>query len=223
MAKDIAVCQYTFTTPAVMAHPNLLKPKAFEKNGKAQGEPKYSAVFAFDANCEEVKAIKRKAAEVARLEWPSVDLKTVVFPWQSGDVAADKRDEKCRQIGREPDGQWMRGKVLLKASSRFPVVLAGFENGRIVTYEDEAKLKSVEGKFFFGAEVLAQITFNAFQSSLPGSLPAINTYLNQVLVTGKGTKIAGSRKSAAQVFSGYAGAVSEVNPMGNVEDEIGAL
>lgn len=222
MAKDIAACQYTFTSPAVMAHPNLLKPKAFEKNGKPQGEPKYSAVFAFDAQSEEIKALKRKAAEVARLEWPGCDLTKIVFPWQNGDAQADKRDEACKAKGRDPDGQWMRGKVLLKASSRFPVILAGFENGRIVSYEDEATLARVGGKFFFGAEVLAQITFNAFQSPMPGAAPAVNCYLNQVLATGKGTKIAGSKRSAAQVFSGYAGAVSEVNPMGEDMD-LGAL
>ena len=151
-----------------------------------------------------------------------MDFKEVVFPWSSGDAAADKRDERCRAQGKAPDGDWMRGKVLVKASSKFPVILAGFENGRIVTYEDEATLKRAEPKFFFGAEVLAQITFNPFQASLPGARPAINTYLNQVLATGRGTKLGGGRKSAAQVFQGYAGHASDVNPMGEDAD-IGAL
>ena len=76
--------------------------------------------------------------------------------------------------------------------------------------------------YFFGAEVLAQVTLNPFQPSLPGSAPMVTCYLNQVLATGKGTKIGGAKKSAAQVFSGYAGVASEINPLGE-EVDIGAL
>jgi hypothetical protein len=39
------------------------------------------------------------------------------------------------------------------------------------------------------------------------------------LTTGKGTKIGGSPfKSPTEVFSGYAGSASAVNPLGSVDD-----
>lgn len=223
MKRDIAAFQYTFTSPVVMGHPTLFTPKAFKgPDGKEKGEPKYGATFVFDPAGDELKNFKRKAAECARMEWPGCDLAKIVWPWQSGDEAADRRDAKNKLAGRAPDGDWMRGKSLVKATSKFPVVLAIFENGRIVTLEDEISLKRAEPKFFFGAEVLAQVTLNPFQPSLPGSAPMVTCYLNQVLATGKGTKIGGAKKSAAQVFSGYAGVASEVNPLGE-EVDIGAL
>lgn len=208
---------FNLTSPVVMTFPNLFAPKAFKgKTGKDLGEPKYSANLVFDPASQDFLDIKALVAKLARAKWPGVDFKTLVLPFINGTKSADDRKAKGKD-----DNEWMRGKVAIPARSKFQPRLSGVENGRIVDYEDEAVQAAKKAKFFFGAEVLAQLNLVAYDPVGSNGRAGVTAYLNMVMVTGKGTKLSGGA-TAAETFKGYAGAASMEDPTGGagLDDQI---
>lgn len=207
---------FNLTAPVVMVHPNLFEAKAFGSKGKESGTPKFSANFLFDPDSDDLKGMKQVAAKVAKARWPDRKLSELKFPFTNGDLLADKAKNK-----KPPkDGEFNRGKIVVAARSKFEPRLAGIENGKVVDYEGDARLKA-KPKFFFGAEVLAQFNFVAYDGV--GANPdGVTAYMNMVFTTGKGTKIAGGA-SAAEVFKGYVGHSTTEDPTGGADlsdDEI---
>lgn len=208
---------YAFTTPAIMIHPTLFEPKKFKSKGKESGEPKYGANFVMERDSADLAAMKTLAAKIARAKWPDVDFKTLHFPFASGDKLADARKAKGKS-----DGEFQRGKVILVSRSKFKPRLSGKENGAVVDYDGDAELRA-KGKFFFGAEALAQVNFVAYDK-VGANPPGVAAYLNLVYVNGKGTRLGGGAP-AAEVFKGYMGSVTDEDPTagaspGELDDEI---
>ncbi len=233
MADDKTTGLYQFTAPVVMSFPNVITARAFERNGKAKGEPKYDASFVFPPDHPDLAGIKAKAVALAKAKWPGMDIKAKLasgdfkLPWGDGTKMADKRNAKRKDKGQEADtlGDFQRGKTVLKTSSKYQPQLAALLNGKIVTFEDEASIKANAGKFYFGVEVLAEINLQAYDAVGDDGKPGVTAYLNQVLSLNKGTKIAGSKRSAAETFKGYVGSVKAEDPTSDnlsdlVDDDI---
>lgn len=213
---DTDIGLYNTTKPCILAHPNLMQARGFGPKGKETGEPKFGASFVFEIDSADLAEMKKIAGRVAKAKWPNRELKGsgLSFPFVDGTKLADKRQEKS---GKD-DGAFQRGKVILKAKSKYEPRLAGIENGKLVDYEGPARAAN-GSKFFFGAEVLAQFNFVPFDT---GALQGVTCYLNMVLATGKGTKIAGGGSSAAEAFRGYVGSTTTEDPTGGagLSDEI---
>lgn len=214
--SDDQIGLFSLTIPVVMAHPNLFEAKAFGPKGKESGTPKFSANLLLDPESEDLKGMKAVAAKVARAKWPTRPFAELSFPFTSGDKLADKATAKKK------DGEFNRGKVVIAGRSKFEPRLAAIVNGKVVDFEGEARIAN-KSKFFFGAEVLAQLNFVAYDGV--GNNPdGVTAYLNMVLATGKGTKIAGGA-SAAETFKGYVGSTTTEDPTGGAgtgapDDEI---
>jgi Protein of unknown function (DUF2815) len=197
--------RYNLTKPVILAHPHLHEARAFGKKGKETGEPKYSGNFVFDSDHPDLKELKVKAAAVARARWPGRDFKELKFPFVDGTKVADKRQAKSNKN----DADYARGKVVIAARSKYEPRLAAILNGKIVDLEGDARIKE-KGKFFFGAECFASFNFVPYDGI--GENPdGVTAYLDMVLVTGKGERIAGGA-SAAERFKGYAGAYTAEDP-----------
>ena len=210
---------YNLTVPVIMSFPQLLEPKAFQKNGKAAGEAKYSANFNFEADSPDLKALKALAAKLARAKWPDKPFSELIFPFTSGDKLADSRKEKGKD-----DGEYMRGKVVLSARSKYEPRLSYIDNGKIIDCEGDMAKQAAKGKFFPGVEVLAQLNLVPYDPVGQHGKGGVTAYLNMVLSTGKGARIAGGQ-TASEAFKGYVGSVSAENPMGpganaDMSDEI---
>lgn len=210
---------FKFMDPAIIAFPeSIFKPKAFMKDGKAVGEEKYEGNLLFK-DADELKAMKKHAVAVAKAKWGNVDLKSIKFPFRSGDKAADKRKMEIAGGAKKPDGEFQRGKVTIVAKSKFQPQLSAVEGDRIVEYTD-ATMAVAKAKFFFGAEVIGELNFVAVEVS---GNKSVAVYLNALMATGKGTKI-GGRQAAADRFKGYRGTVSAEDPTGGeLEDELAGL
>ena len=101
-----------------MVWPNLFEPRAFMRDGKPAGEPKYGLTMLFDP--EEVRELKGVAAKVAKAQWTGRDLKELKFPFKNGDALAKASVEKDKAMGKEPrDVSFYEGKVVVKTSSKF--------------------------------------------------------------------------------------------------------
>lgn len=205
---------FNFTAPVVMAHPSLITPRGYGAKGKEKGDPKYSASFLFKPDSPDLAEMKKIAARVARAAFPNASLADLKFPFVSGDKLADRRKEKSSK----DDGAFQRGHVVLKTKTKLEPALAFIEGGRIIELTEPSQRTAHSSKFFFGAEAYARVNFVAFDTD--GSR-GVTCYLNGVMVTGKGTKIAGG-PGLAETFRGYVGQHSAEDPTegGELDDEI---
>lgn len=211
---------YTLQLPAIMAFPSLLEARKFKRAGKETGEAKFGASFVLDPTSPDLVEAKNYAAAAAKAKWPGLtsfaDLK---FPFQSGDKMIEERKAKLQKEGKEYDGKldFVKGKVVIKAGSKFRPKLAILVGGKIVELDDDT-IKQHASKFYFGTEALAQFNFVAYDKVNSDAKDGVTAYLQQVLTLNKGEKLSGGA-SAAEVFKGYAGQVSNVNPTG-LDEEI---
>lgn len=214
---------FNTTEPVRMFYPNLLKPKAFKKNGKDQGEPKFSANFRFEAESGDLRDLKTLCAKLARARWPGRDLSELAKPWTDGTMLADKakvlvdRFVAAGSQGKAPKlAEYNRGGVIITARSKYRPRLALLSGTRIVDLEDEAVAANI-GKFFFGAEVMAQLNFTTYEGV--GANPdGINAYVNMIMATGRGERIGGGTP-VSEVFRGYVGHASNEDPTSGKSDE----
>jgi len=206
---------FNLTMPVVMAHPNLAEARAFKAKGKETGEAKYGAQFVFTPDSEDLKTMKALAVEVAKKQWPGRDIakdlreNNFKFPFSDGNKIAEKRKNKS---GKD-DADYARGKTVIAARSKYRPNLAILENGKLVDLTEENQVATHKGKFYFGVEVLAQFNFQPYEG---GNGPdGICAYLNMVVSTNRGKKIAGGGSvSASATFSGYVGRATDTDPTG---------
>ena len=216
-----------FTLSGVrLFHPNLIVPRKFKdpRTGKESGDPKYSALFGIDPNRPDFAEMKRLATLVAKdaalkdEDGNLVPLNKLSWPFKTGDKLADKA--KAEVEASKPKAKladYSRGLVIVKTSSLFPVGLAYVNGKQIVEldFDDEALRKKNAGKFFFGAEVWADITFSPHQ--VGSNTPGVNAYLTSVMATGKGERIGGFTP-ASERFKSYLGHLSAADPTAGQED-----
>lgn len=216
MTEDKTDGIFSLTQPVIMAFPQLFEAKAFKENGKEKGEPKYSANLVFPADSEDLKNLKTLAASLARAKWPDkqfylttqegIKIPQIIFPFTSGDTLADIRKKKGKD-----DGEYMRGKVIIAARSKYEPRLSYIEGKRIVECEGEVAKLAAKGKFYPGVEVLAQLNLVPYEAVGANGKPGVTAYLNMVLSTGKGARISGGQ-TASEAFKGYIGQHSAEDP-----------
>lgn len=208
---------YNLTLPVLMGLSNLLEPKAFQKNGKPQGEPRYSSNLILSAEHPDLKPMKELAAKLAKQRWPDKPFSELAFPFLSGDKLADKRKAKGKS-----DAEHLRGTVVLNPKSKYQPRLSYLENGKIIDLETDTAIQMAKGKFYNGVEVLAQLNFIPYDPIGENAKGGVTAYLNMILSTGKGKRLSGGQ-SASEVFKGYIGAPSAEDPTGgdNLDDVMG--
>lgn len=222
--------RFTTLEPVVMAYPHVIKPKAFKRDGKEQGKPRFTANLLFKPDSEELKAIKalwakiieekwpgrlakeakeRKAAAAAGLPVPGGHLR---LPFSVGDKLADENAAEGKPK------EFYRGFIMIPvhADEEHPPRLCGFVNGAMTNYDEEA-VKLYAKQFYHGVEVLTQLNFVAYIGAGKGetkSPDGVTAYLNMVLSTNKGKKLpgGGTGPNPADVFKGYRGNASTEDP-----------
>lgn len=197
---------FTLSMPVIMTFPNLLEAKAFKKNGKETGEAKFSANFIFEADSEELEAMKVLATSLARAKWPDKPFSELCFPFISGTKLAEERKKKGKD-----DSEWMNGKVVIAARSKYEPRLSYIENGKLIDLETDLAKSGAKAKFYPGVEVLAQFNFVPYDPVGNNAKGGITVYLNMVCSLNKGKRLSGGA-TASETFKGYVGAVSSEDP-----------
>lgn len=209
--KDIGL--YNLTKPVIMMFPALFEPKTFK--GKGGGEPKFSANFVFDPTSEDLAAMKKVAVAVAKAKHPDIDLKTLTFPFKNGTKSADKRKAKGKD-----DAEWLRGKAIVVARSKFRPQLGVVEGSQIIDLADNNDLiAKYKGKFYNGVEAYATLNFVWWDPIKEEDTGGVTAYLNMVLSTGRGKRIGGGG-SIADTFKQYVGTMTAEDPTEELDDEI---
>ncbi len=213
--------KFSLTKPVVLSHPALFEAKAFQKNGKDSGEPRFGCSLSFDPDSPDFKAIKAIAVTAAKAKWAGRDIAgeykagTFKMPWTPGDALADRRAKKLATAGKEDDGSgdFQRGKMILKTSSKYQPVLSVISpTNRLETLDltTEALILLYRKQFYFGVEVLADLKLQGYEGV--GANPdGVSVYVNMVLSTNRGEKLSRGA-STAEVFKGYLGQASAEDP-----------
>jgi hypothetical protein len=218
---------FDFTAPVVMHYASVITPTQFQENGKPKGEPEFNLQAVFDPTHPDANDLKAKLREAMALEWPARNIeealkeKTVRYPIQTGEALIRRRTEKLRKVGKEYDGAIdnLKGKWVLRAGSRYRPQLSFIERGKIVDLANEMQVKANEQKFFSGAECLLTLSFRAYNAKNSDGIDGVKVFLQNVVVTGKGTKIGGGTPGSER-FKGYLGKISHEDPTAGLDDEI---
>lgn len=211
---------------AVTFFPNVFVPKKSIRiiGGvkKEVGELKYGANFGLKPDSQALKDLKALALALAKAKWPERDIAaafkggTFRMPWKLGDAIADKKKEKS--AGKDVYA-FMRGLVIIKASSTFPVSLAYFENGNFnqVDISDLAQVAKVKAKFYHGTEALFELKLKAYDG-VDGGLDGVTAYLVDMSSLNKGKRLS-TQVSSAERFKNYVGHQTDVDPTGGETDD----
>lgn len=223
--------QYKMTKPAIMVYPTVITPKAFGTNPKPDAKKSYSINFALDADHPDVKGMKDQILAAAKAKWPGLNIALEVkegrlrVPFTSGDKMIEKRAKKRQAAGKEPDDKldFLKGKIVFKASSDFPVALGVRVKGQgdIDVTEDN---KSVHKEAFYtGCLGLGAFSYRPYDAIKEEDKPGVKTYLDMVFSLNSGKRIQTGGRSAADTFKGVAGAASSEDPTAGsaeLDDEI---
>lgn len=205
--KDLGIYTAGLSSAVRVVFPTLFEPRRVKIKGRETGDPKFSATFLFDTDHVDLAGLKATAAKVAKARWPDRKLAELHFPFQDGNVAAEKSK------ANKKDGSFYVDQVVLKTSSKHaPAVLDGRKTPPVMTKDT--------GLIYSGAWVGFEVNFTAYDGV--GENPdGVTCYLNSVCFVGPGARIAG--KDHAATFAGIAGRKTDENPLdahGVSDDEI---
>ncbi|MEE8518893.1 MAG: ssDNA-binding protein [Dehalococcoidia bacterium] len=191
-----------------MVWPNLFEPRAFMRDGKPTGEPKYGLTMLFTK--DDISGLKVVAAKVAKAQWPGRDLKELKFPFKNGDALAKASVEKDVAADKTPrDVSFYEGKVVVKTSSKFAPQVYGMDRKEVLDPK----------RAYSGAFGYAELNFVAYPG-VGGGQDGVTCYVNFVMLSDrKGDRIAG--RNVEDVFAGIQGSDVAADVGGDtLDDEI---
>ena len=223
--------KYTMTAPASMLYPTVIEPKAYAPKGskpKPDATKSYSINFYMDPEHADVAGMKKSLVDAAKAKWPGLNIGEEIkagklkLPFTTGDKMIEKRNKKLVAAGKDVDDKmdFLKGKVVFKASSTFPIALGVRVKGQgdiDVTNQNKGVHKDA---YYNGCLGLGAFTYRAYDAIKEDDNPGVKAYLDMVhsLNTGPHHKISG--RSAADTFKGVAGAAVGEDPTAGMEDEI---
>lgn len=203
---------FSFTAPVIGTFLHLFEPRGFKGSTK---DPKFSIQLVVPRTHQDFEAMRAEVASVARAAKPGVDLKTISVPWKNGDAEAAKSDQARAAKGLKPVADYMRGNVLMQPSTAAdkPPRLLVLEGTRLVALDTPMLVATHKAKFYPGVLVVPSLRFVWHDGNGAGIAPGVHAYLQRVLSTNTGERLAGGGTSDDEVFSGYLGSLSQVNPV----------
>lgn len=230
MAKSASLL---LRTPVVrMSYPNLLTPKAFkDPNTGKEGAPMYNfemimtpedlekfEVLQEDGEWDSIN-VSHAMAQVAREEWPGIDLKETVkhkslrWPLKDGNQKKAEREAK----GKKGDVYEGMKVIPVKASEKYPPQLYVVENGKFreLSRTDDGDRQKIEQLFVAGFYVKANVNVT---TAFLNDIKYVTFYVNAVVFIREGERIGGM--TAEQRFGGIEGGESDYDPTEGLDDEI---
>ena len=138
----------------------------------------------------------------------------VQVPWKDGTKFADAEKAKGK------DAEYARGKVLLKASSKYQPALAAIVDKKIVEFTTEESKAEAKKYFYSGAYLVPSVGLHFYKGD-EGKPDGVSLYFNGVLFAKHGPRLGGRGGNATETFKGYIGSISDEDPTGgsSVEDD----
>lgn len=225
--------EFTFSKAAPVAFEAIINPRAYKKKGQEKGDPKYGGTLVLDPTDEDLKKLQAevskmlqannssgKKLKIGRLTEEQETAGThieVRVPWQDGSKYADKQ----KAAGK--DAEWARGKILLKATSKYQPALAAIEGGKVLEFSTPEAIATAKKYFYSGAYIVPSVALHYYTGD-EGKPSGVSLYFNAALFVKHGPRFAGQR-TASETFKGYIGSISQEDPTGGaaeneLDDEI---
>jgi hypothetical protein len=223
---------YTFRTAVRAAFANVITAKAYKKNGKEVGDPKYDMTVLVEPDSADLVALKDLCISMAKQNNPGKKLVArrltqeelddggvieVNMPWSDGTKQADKA-KTPDAAGKTKDREFMRGKQVIKMSSKYAPALSGIENGKVISYTNPETRGTLANIFYSGAWVAPLVALHYYKAE-EGKPGGVSLWLNAVCFVKHDAKLAGVNVNAAEVFAHYAGTVSAEDPTTGTPDD----
>ena len=218
MARDLL--KYTMTKPAIGLYiEGAVEPRAYAPNGqkpKPDAKKSYSGSFVLDADHPDVAGMKDTILKAAQAEWPGRDIKDAVakgelkMPFTSGDKMIAKRAKKRVAAGKEADTvlDFLKGKLVFKASSDFPVALGVRVNGSPIDVTEDNK--AIHKKAFYtGVACVGSFTYGPYTVD---DKEGVKAYFDACFSFNSGPHLKIGGRSSADTFKGVAGVVVDTDP-----------
>ncbi len=187
MSNDELKVQVTLTEPVRVSWPQVFEPRAVMINGKATGEPFFSARLIFGATHADIQGLRTTASKLlAKVNPGSTPIKDLApykdffYPFKSGATMIAEAKKRTATAGKEYRGfeDYMDGTQTLfaKAAAKYPPQLDVFLNGnwvKLVTPENRAMHKD---KFYNGMIAVGSVTLAGVR--LPTGGWGVTCYLN---------------------------------------------
>lgn len=204
-----------------MVFSNVLTPRAYEEKGKPKGEPRYDLTVIVAPDDPDLTRLKAEVIGELKKLYPGKvivprrltqeeldrgDTVEVNVPWKDGTKEADKRKADGK------DGEVFRGMVAIKMNSKFAPVLAAIENGKVVSYTDDATRPALKRIFYAGSYVVPYVKLHSYtaKDQKPGG---VGLWPESICFAKHGEKLGGQGANPAEVFKGYAGNITTENPV----------
>ena len=231
MAKKSA--SLLLRTPVVrMSYPNLLNPKKFKdpKTGR-EGNPMYNFEMIMTPEDLENFEVLRETdewdsinvshamAEVAKEEWPGINLKEAVANKSLRWPLKDGNQKKAEREANGKKGDVYEGMKIIpvKATEKWPPQLYVVENSKFreLKRDDDADRRKIDQIFVAGYYVRANVNVT---TAFLNEIKYVTFYVNAVVFIREGERIGGM--TAEQRFGGIEGGESDYDPTEGLDDEI---
>ena len=228
MAKTTPVT-FQFTSPVVLAHPNLFTPRKFrDERGVESGEPKYDFRAVIRPDHPELQAFRAKLIEVAKATWPNAVFSDPLNPPAPGTQfpanylpvewcirSGDKMADKAKMQNPPRDREAYRGYWVLTSRGQYTPGLSVVLNGRVKDIPMSGEERAAAEPYFYGGvEALIEVQLVGYQ--VGNNNPVITAYPNVILSLNRGEKIAafsgGTARSGAATFSAHIGQFTQSDP-----------
>lgn len=214
-----------------MSHPNLVVAKPYvDPNTGRKGEPTFNAEMLIqpddiakfqvrrDSGWEDID-VQRAMAEVAKMEWPDINIKEAVanrglrWPLVDGNKKKAEREAK----GKKGDAYEGVKVIPIKSKEDYPPQLFVVDNGKFRELNrDEAEDKrKAESLFVGGYYAKANVNVRAMETP-QGRFVVF--YVNGVVFVKQGERIGGM--SPEERFGGIEGGMADYDPTDGMDDEI---
>lgn len=221
---------FNFTTAVRCAYADIINPRAFVKNGKPKGDPKYSVTVLLPPDNPDLKRLQAAVGAMARENKPGKKFVTraltqeelaagdtvqLAVPWKSGEAEAD------RMKAGGKNGEVFRGHTLVKASSAYAPVLDVIEKGVLVPYHDPEVRAKASKYFYSGAFIVPSFGLHWYKGDT-GKPDGVALYFNACAFAKNGERLGGRAVNSAETFKHYLGTLSAEDPTGGeqLDDEI---
>jgi hypothetical protein len=207
MTKDYSHIAAIDGKPVVAMFASLALPRRFgENSGKPSGDPKFQIDLIIPKDHPKLKV----AQQVEATQAAAKGLRT--------GYSSRFEDGNARWARLGDKASYARDSMILHATSlqANPPRLSVRLDGKTIDFDRDsmsaAELKREEGRYFFwGALVLAQVSFRAYDPTPMAPFGAVACYINHVVSTARGTRIGGGDTDSRFSYD-YEGEVSDFDP-----------
>lgn len=214
-----------------MSYPNLVEARAYQdpRSGR-KGDPEFScdmlltpeALDEFEGRRDdewETMNVKNAMAEVAKAEWPDINLRDAVanggLKWPLVDGNTKKQQQEAK--GKKGDVYENMKVIPIKAKEGYPPQLFVLDQGKFreLSRNNEADMGRAKDLFVGGHYAKASLNLKAMHTPQGRFLVF---YCNAVLFVKEGQRIGGM--SAEERFGGISGGSADHDPTEGLDDEI---